>query len=783
VTGTRTESAGPRAPLQFAPPAVRAGQIVRSRLLRGGSPSRSTPVMIVQAPPGYGKSTFAAQWCRADDRPVAWLSLRDSDNDIPRLISRLTEALDGLDPVDADLLHDLHRPEPKIESVLLPRFLDDMALRVPTLLCLDNAHVIHDPAAATVMAGLVNAVPDGSQLVLVSRRQPQLGLARIRAAGDLHEVGATDLALNEIETRQLFSSAGIDLSGEEAFELCAVTEGWPVALALRAAARSKTGPASHTPPLPLQRDVADYFREEVLDREGDGVREFLLATSVVEKMSAPLCDALTGRDDSAALLRRLVSANLFVVAIDDDQQWFRYHPLVRSLLQAELHRAGNRDTADLFNRAAAWHEVHGDPVEAFEYARRGQDFQRAGRVLLLHWDQYVDSGQGLSLLRLLEQCDEADVESDPQLALAASWISAHVGDVERANRYLAVAERGDLDGPSADSTTSLHAAMLALRATLGAGGAASMLEDGLSFVASELPAHSRHLSSGYLAIGVAHLLLGHAGRAIEAFNETLVLTEGKRDPRTIHARAYCLGLLALAHADLGDWAHADRHARTAEELLVGHDLALHRLPMLVARATVDAEAGDSAAAAARITEAGETMPTARAFPSMQAELSLRCAQVAHRRGDNESASALAVDAQMACLRLEDPGSVPDRLNTLRERITGADPLVAALSPAQRRVLKQLASHRTLQEIADQLYVSRATVKSHVSAIYNRLGVSTRAEAVAALGDRNLGLRVDGPALPDLPAGRDMRLEPNSAVGTPQPASTASLFDGSAHRHR
>jgi LuxR family maltose regulon positive regulatory protein len=734
---------GARRTAPFQPPAGRAGHVPRPRLVTDATAERTRSLVVVRAPAGYGKSTFAAQWCRSDDRPVAWLSLRDSDNDVVQLLSRLTTALEGLDSVDADFLGDLNSPGAPIEAVLVPRFIDDLALRRPNLLALDDAQVIDDPQAVALLKGLVSAIPDGSQLVLASRRDPPVGLARMRAAGAVHEVGATELALDRAEIRQLFSLTGVDLSEAEANELCAVTEGWAAGLAMVAMSRSKSDKASPLTPWVLgNRYVADYFREEVLDLEPEDLRQFLLATSVVERLSGPLCDAMTGRDDSALILNELAETNLFVIPIDGERQWFRYHHLFQDLLQVELQRRGDHRIEDLFDRAAAWHEHHGDPAEAFEYARRGHDFDRAGRILLRHWDAFLWAGRSATVMGWLDRCREQDIESDPQLAIAAGWVTLHLGDAERANRYLAAAERGNLDLPSSNGATSLRAAMLILRAALGTRGPLQMLEDAREYIASELPARTRYLFTGYLNLAIAHLLLGHTAKAITAFNESLVLTETSPNPHHVYARAYGLGLVALAHADRGDWARADRDAGMAEDLLAGRDLIITRLPMLTARATVTARAGDGVAAAAAIAEVRKTLPTALAIPYMQAELSLRCAQAAHQFGDDDTADALAADAQIACDRLDDPGSLLDRLNTLRERMVGIDPRIALLSPAEKRVLRKLASHRTLQEIAEHLYVSRCTVKTHVASIYAKLGVSTRDDAVATLGDRLLEQALD-----------------------------------------
>ena len=169
------------------------------------------------------------------------------------------------------------------------------------------------------------------------------------------------------------------------------------------------------------RHLAEYFFEEVLARQDDEVRDFLVQTSVLERMSGPLCDAVTGRRDSARTARRdLERANLFVVPLDEQQEWYRYHHLFHDLLAAELERAALRWTATLLSRAAEWHEHQGDPGEAFEYARRGGDFDRAGRLLLGHWDDYANQGRVATLQLWLSRRPRAgSIESDPQAALGA----------------------------------------------------------------------------------------------------------------------------------------------------------------------------------------------------------------------------------------------------------------------------------------------------------------------------------------------------------------------------
>src|SRR5262249_50410361 len=212
------------------------------------------------------------------------------------------------------------------------------------------------------------------------------------------------------------------------------------------------------------------------------------------------------------------STNLFLVPLDGHRDWYRYHHLFQELLQAELDRS-EEDPASLLDRAAAWHESYGDAAEAFEYASRAGNFARAGRILASHWIEYANRAQLETLLLLLDRCREDDIESEPQLAVAAGWVTAQLGDAERANRYLVAATRGDLDKPAADGWSSVGAAMRNLRASLGPEGASQMRDDAHLLVESELPGRTPRLVGAYRSLGVAEHLLGHHEAAIVALDE------------------------------------------------------------------------------------------------------------------------------------------------------------------------------------------------------------------------------------------------------------------------
>lgn len=713
-------------------PGARPGEVVRQRL-RAVVHGSGRPV-VLHAPAGYGKTTLAAQWCRQDARRAAWLTLRRADTDPVVLLSHLSRALEAIDPLDPGYEEMLrtHHPSPDRATA---RLLDRFARHQPLLLALDDVDRVAGSESCEIVHALVASVPQGSQVVLMLRSDAGLPLARLHVTGAIRELRGPDLAFTVQETAEVLRGRGITVTDREIERLHHRTEGWPAAVALAGTTARSTADRPPAPLLP-HRAVSRYLQEEVLADEDPAVRSFLLQTSFLSRLSPPLCDAVTLRTDSGPILADLERRDLFVRPLDDEARWYRYHRLWRRFLGSQLERSG-QDVTELRGRAAAWHEHHGDPGQSFRLACQAGDLDRAGRVLLRHHDDYTSRGLIGSLRGWVRRCSEQDVEADPQLAIAGGWIGMLSGDFERATRYLAAAQRHDLDRPSADGSSSLRAAMVDLRAALGVGGAEQMLADGRAVIESEGPGRTRRLVDGYRAAGTAHLVLGQGAQALAAFGEVLFLTAGQQ--RSRHPRAFSLGCMALVHADLGDWEGAAACIRQAEHDGAPSPEGPLDLPLAVARAVVDEHLDPGVDGGLVLPAVVEATEGARAIPWLEAEMALRCSGLAQRAGNRKLAGRALAHAQHACLHMEEPGVLLRRVQRQRSLLLRGDAVVSRLTPAERRVAEQLETHRTLKEIGEHLYISRATVKTHVSAIYTKLGVAARGEAVAWLqGHRDGG---------------------------------------------
>jgi len=694
--------------------------------------------VLVAAPAGYGKSTLVAEWSELDPRVTGWVHLDRGDNDPVVLLANVAAVLDRIGSSSDPLCEELSRRTPRIDAVVLPRLAAGLDECSPFTLVLEDTHLVTAETSLGILGFLADHVPYGSQAMLVTRGEAGLPLGRLRASGELLEIGTELLALDAEETRAVAASGGLELTAESAEALRERTEGWAAAVVLAAMSlRGREDAAERAATLSgNQQDIADFLLEEVLNSQPEEQTAFLLGTSILERMTAPLCNAVLQVDHAADTLETLVNSNAFVIPLDDRREWYRYHHLFGDLLRAELTRRHPELLRLYLVRAASWCEVYGSPDEAFAYAHACGDLRQAGRIALANRDAYTQRGQSETARLWFDRCTDEEIASDPQLSIAAGWASVYQGDAQRASRFIAAAEQWPLDAASADGATSLRSALACLRAGAAPDGIPRMLSDGEFVCASEKRAGTRWYFSGARAAGTAHLLLGRPEEAIGRLREVMSSQEHEVAPWRILA----LGYSAFAAMELGERRDAHRWAAQATMAVMEEHLeeTLYSAVASAADAVMQMERGDHAAAARRLDEVRRLRPLLLGARWAAADIALRCADVSLDIGDRSGAVEFAQTADDALHDYPDAGVLPDRLQRLEERINlGRD---YELTAAELRLIHFLPTHLSLQEIADRLHLSRPTVKTHVASIYGKLGVQSRSEAVEIIEELRLGSR-------------------------------------------
>jgi LuxR family maltose regulon positive regulatory protein len=353
---------------------------------------------LVSAPAGFGKTTLVSEWVgslRLDvakesqiANRIAWLSLDEGDNDPTRFLAYFITALNQAEGIDATLgegiLAMLQSPQtPPVADILISLINDVIAIPDRIILVLDDYHVLASSPVDDAITFLLEHLPPQMHLVIATRDDPQLSLARLRARGQLTELRAAELRFASSEVAEFLNQVmGLDLSADDIAALETRTEGWIAGLQLAAISmqghkdttnRIKSFTGSH-------RFVLDYLIEEVLDQQSESVQMFLLQTAILNRLTGSLCDALTGQQNGQATLEMLEHANLFIVPMDEERRWYRYHHLFAELLQRRLNIANPSLTNDLHSKAVVWYETNGNLSEAIHHALAIDDIRRTRSI-------------------------------------------------------------------------------------------------------------------------------------------------------------------------------------------------------------------------------------------------------------------------------------------------------------------------------------------------------------------------------------------------------------------
>jgi LuxR family maltose regulon positive regulatory protein len=637
---------------KYRVPGRRRGAVARPRLEERLGAAALT---LVSAPAGFGKTTLLTEWL-ADAPAVAWLSLDGRDND-PALfwryvVAALRAAVDGVGEVAAQLLAS------STEAALAALLNDLDGLPTDLVLVLDDYHLIEAPEVHDGVAFLLEHQPPRLHLVLATRADPPLPLARMRARGRLVEVRAADLRFTAEESAAYLNGPmGLRLSEGDVAALDGRTEGWIAALQLAALSMQGRGDASAFIAgfAGDDRYIVDYLAEEVLARQPADVRDFLLMTSILERLTGPLCDAVTGRPGGKATLVALERANLFLVPLDDRRQWYRYHHLFADVLQAHLLDERGAGVGELHRRASAWFEANADASQAIGHALAGGDHDRAADLMELAMPVMRRERREAELARWVHAIPAEVVRARPVLAIAFVGALAQVSDFAAVGTRLSAIEDSlrsadgtwperpppglivlDLDGyRSLPASIEMYRAALAL-AQSDLAGTAAHARQALSLTPPD--ADLVRAAAGALA-GLASWTTGDLAGAHAAYTETV---EGlTRDGSIADVLGCCitLGDIRRTQGRLGD---AVRTYQRALELSAGAPVR-GTADMYVALAEVLIERDDLPAAAEHLAT-GERLGEYNGLPQNPYRRRVVAARLREAEGDLDGALELLDEA-------------------------------------------------------------------------------------------------------------------------------------------
>lgn len=687
---------------------------------------RATPASLVTliAPAGYGKTTLVAQWAERDRRPFAWLSLDERDDDPTLLLGQLAAALDRARPED-----------PTPVDAALPQLTSWMETAGELVLVLDDAQVLRSRSSTEVLAMLAAHVPPGSTLALAARVTPRLPIARIRAGGNLLELRADDLALSRRESEALLRELDANLQDGDADELLRRCEGWAAGIHLSALASKERADTVPRPVVPGGDDrfLAEYFRSEFLSQLTPDLLTFLRHTSVLEQLTAPLCDAVLKSKGSGLVLASLERMNLLVTPLDRHGEAYRCHPLFRDLLGRELAEIEPELGAVLHRRAADWFEEHGQPEPALRHAEGSGDLDRVARIVAAIALPAYTRGRITDVESWLAKFDdETRLERYPTIAVIGGWIHALRGRPAAAERWLAAAERGTPVETAGDGEPSAGPSISLLRAALCRDGVEQMCSD-VERALAGLPSSSQWRPTALLLLGSALVLRGRdaLADAILAGAEESAERLGATDmlivaisQRSLLAAARDQHTAAETHSvrarDLAEAARLDGHPTSALELAASARTSLRHSRWDQARS-------DLTSARTLTPLLTDALP----WLAVQTRLELAHAYVTLR--DADGARTLLSEVRDILRRRPGLGVLAERATALEAEVhelsTAGERTGPGLTRAELRLLPLLATHLSFREIGARLYVSRNTVKTQAISVYRKLGVSSRSDAI------------------------------------------------------
>ncbi len=723
------------------PPGLRSGIVPRRRLTEAAA-TCNVPVVLVVAPPGFGKTVLLAQWETLDSRPFAWVSLDRRDNDPLVLWNYLVAAIRRIEPGFGGALEPaLRSAGGMVLDAIVPRILNELeSTGREIVLVLDDYHWVTSPACHESIGLLFERGPPNAQLVVSSRLDPPLPFGRLRASGGLFELRAAELGFTEDETAELFGAVGLDLASDSIATLQRRTEGWPAGLYLALlSVRDASDPTAALAEFGgSSRQVVDYLTEVVLDSATEEHRSFLLDTSILGRMCASLCDSITGRGDSAQILAEIERANLFVVPLDDHREWFRYHHLFGELLFDELRRRDTDRERELHRRACAWFASERFVDEAIQHAIAGGDLDAAALLIATHWLGYIYGGRLATVTGWLEAFPRDFVGSDARLCMVEAWTLALIGSVEEARQALAAAQAAGYEGELPDGSGTVEEGVALVRATWPWSDVGAMLAAARAAYETESTRKSVWQPLAALNLGWALALTGETDEAVSPLEQATALAS-RHEQWMIAADARCL--LAKASLAAGDLAQAERWI--GEALGLADTRGLLDLPHVgyyqVILGAVHARRGELELADQAL-RLGLEQVRGHGDALLIAEALLERTLVRRALGARNEARAMLAEARATIESCPDPGILSRRVEEVARKLIPAQRRAnrdSELTERELEVLRLLAEGLTKHDVAAKLFLSYSTVHSHTKSIYRKLDSSSRDEVLERANELGL----------------------------------------------
>jgi LuxR family transcriptional regulator, maltose regulon positive regulatory protein len=672
------------------PPARRGALVPRPRLV-GRLTEGAAKVALLAAPAGYGKTTLLREWLLCDERPFAWVTLEERHDDAPTLLAAVEDALDDALPAGP---------------------------RGPYVLVLDDVHVLRREETWEAVRTLARQMPPESRLALASRSEPGLPMGRMRANRELVELRAADLVMTTSEAAALLARCGLHVEPPEAEELCRRAEGWPAGLYL--ASMALRGQSDMEAAVGRfggdDAIVSEYLRDEVLARLAPAAAAFLRRSSVLDRLSGPLCDAVLERRGSAQLLSSLGRSDLLLVPLDRKDECYRCHRLLAEMLRAELRRTEPEAWAHLHARASDWYAQHEQADRAVHHAVAALDADRVDDLLAVSAPEHVSRSRNATMRRWLGSFTDEQVAAHPGMTLAAANSDLLEGELDSVYQWELAARKAGHE-----------AAVAILQAALGRDGVSRMAEDAARAYELE-PEDSPWRPICCLLEGVGRHLAGDREGAEP------ILEEGVRRGAVAapNIQTLCLAQLALGACERDDWETAAAFIARAVAQVEHYALRDYPTSALVfaVSAAVRARRGRVDEAQAHAREATRLLALLTDFmPWYEVEARVALAHAALRLSDTAGARDLLADAARRARRTPDALVLHEWIATSEQRLGTASAGGGVLTTAELRILGFLPTHLSFREIAGRLFVSANTVKTQAHAVYRKLDAASRSEAV------------------------------------------------------